>query len=79
MFTTTFNWHPHTDEPEFPIAAVIIAVPPCMECDVPIIVGLFEWSHGRLNPTDFSMNLPDAPFYWAYEQDLCSGIMAALP
>ncbi len=77
MFATTFNWHPHTEEPEFTIASVIVAEPPSEKYQVPMIVGIFEWKDGKLYPTDFSMELPDAPFYWAYEQDMVDGLMGA--
>lgn len=75
MLSVEFTWHPHTEEPPFKRASVIVSVPDNKNDDgVAVIVGLYEWDGERLQPTDFSMDVPDAPFFWALEIDVTNGI-----
>lgn len=81
MIRTEFEWHPHTETPSFNRASAVIAIPASSKSaepgdDVAVLLGIFEWVDGKWDETDWSVALPEGPFYWALEIDIVGTIPA---
>jgi len=78
MTTVTVRWHPHTEAPTKPVAA-IIAIPPDPEDDAGVVLlhNLYTWCQSRgWEHEETGVPLLEEQFWWLNEVDIVAPLDA---